>query len=48
MQDRLVGLVAGLGLDGEDAPDMLALTAGADRVGALLGLAATPLAEALA
>jgi len=48
VQDRLVGLVAGLGLDGEDAPDMLALTAGADRVGALLGLAATPLAEALA
>jgi phosphoribosylformylglycinamidine cyclo-ligase len=48
VQEALVPLVVELGLDGDDAPDMLALTAGADRVAGLLDIAATPLRQVLA
>jgi FkbM family methyltransferase len=44
----LVPLVARLGLDGDDGPDMLGLAAPADRVGVLLDLAAAPLRQAVA
>jgi hypothetical protein len=48
VQEALLPLVVELGLDGDDAPDMLALTAGADRVAGLLDIAATPLRRVLA
>jgi FkbM family methyltransferase len=46
--DALAPLVAELGLDGDDSPDMLGLSTPADVAGPLLAMAATPLAALLA